>query len=250
MKIHLDYNDVILTIEIHDDYLNHDEQIEIQHRTSEFFNRLQTIVLKNLEAGESQSDSENIKSETYDVKNDVTKFETFRGFVPEKIQSSDESLEIESTQTINPITGDKRVEKKRYEDMSVEELGVDSRGIPWNPEIHAATKTKRKDGTWKLKKGANLLQAAQEEKKLLQDLPPPPPLDETIEEIQQREIPKTFNEMVNFIDEIMDTGRIDINGVLKILSDLGFNNIIHLKGNESKYPEIYKQFHTALGGVL
>lgn len=30
---------------------------------------------------------------------------------------------------------------------------VDSNGMPWNPEIHASTRTKNADGTWKVQRG-------------------------------------------------------------------------------------------------
>lgn len=37
----------------------------------------------------------------------------------------------------------------------VEDEDVDVNGVAWDPEIHSANKTKNKDGTWRLKKGAS-----------------------------------------------------------------------------------------------
>lgn len=36
-----------------------------------------------------------------------------------------------------------------------EESVVDDRGVPWNPDYHASTKTKTKDGVWKRRKGVD-----------------------------------------------------------------------------------------------
>ena len=229
MRIDLSYNDVTFDLFISNKKLDKDKMSLIRHKAFEFFDSVQEIFIE--------------KKVEFCIK------------YPEELLVKEEfkplgSLNVgEDKKTINTITGDKRVEKKKYEDMSIEELGVDVRGMSWNPEIHASTKMKRKDGTWKLKKGANLIQSAEKEKQILQDLPPPPPSDEEIE-IKHREIPKTFNEMMNFIDEIIDTGRIDTTGVMKILGDLGFTSILHLRDNVPMYDKIYAQFHSALGGVL
>lgn len=41
------------------------------------------------------------------------------------------------------------------EPTPVEDAELDVNGVAWNPEIHSANKTKNKDGTWRLKKGAS-----------------------------------------------------------------------------------------------
>lgn len=50
---------------------------------------------------------------------------------------------------------------------------LDSQGQPWNAELHAATRTKIKDGTWKKKKGAGGKPAAATEP--VAPMVPPPP---------------------------------------------------------------------------
>ena len=66
------------------------------------------------------------------------------------------------------------------------QIETDSSGLPWDGRIHAATKTKKVDGTWKAKKGADAAVIAQVEAELRQAMsvpftplnqaaPPPPP---------------------------------------------------------------------------
>ncbi len=50
---------------------------------------------------------------------------------------------------------------------------LDSAGQPWNPELHASTKTKVADGTWKKKRGAG---KAEPEPQAPVGAPPPPPV--------------------------------------------------------------------------
>lgn len=47
---------------------------------------------------------------------------------------------------------------------------LDAKGEPWNPEIHASSKTKVKDGTWRMKRGAGNVEGP-----LSTDGVPPPP---------------------------------------------------------------------------
>jgi len=61
---------------------------------------------------------------------------------------------------------DKPVEDVIAEAVASED-GLDSRGLPWDKRIHASTKTKKKDGGWKNKKGveASLITTVENELK-------------------------------------------------------------------------------------
>ena len=58
---------------------------------------------------------------------------------------------------------------------------LDERGVPWNPEVHAATKTMTKAGAWKKRKGVDEKQHAEYEQPYLQaasQTPPQPSADQ------------------------------------------------------------------------
>lgn len=260
MRIDLSYNDVNLELYVSNRNLDQHKMTIIRNKTFEFFDSIQELFTKEEIAKEIsfciKYPEELLVKEQYMTPEELFEKHKITGSViNEPIKIIPLSPEYTNTgepsgiKLINPETGDKRVGKKRFEDIPVEELGTDVRGMPWNPEIHASTKAKRKDGTWKLKKGANLIQSTEKEKKILQELPPPPPIEEEIK-INNRKIPKTFNEMMNLIDEIIESGRIDTAGVMRVLADLGFNSILHLRDNVAAYDKIYQQFHTILGGIL
>lgn len=52
---------------------------------------------------------------------------------------------------------------------------TDSAGAEWNPELHASTKAKNQDGTWKKRRGAGKAEDAPEQPAAAPSLPPLPP---------------------------------------------------------------------------
>jgi hypothetical protein len=127
--------------------------------------------------------------------------------------------------------------------------GLDSAGVPWDERIHASTKTKVADGTWKKKRGITpayydsivaTLKGTTPEPTVV--LPPPPPAPEPEQTVVLPPPPPpaveidTFAEfdakVLAYIASAESTqGKLDrVTALNKILAELGHKNRNELKG--------------------
>jgi hypothetical protein len=148
------------------------------------------------------------------------------------------------------------------------EKELDSRGFPWDNRIHAATKTKNSDGTWRYMRGAqksriekvedeliesgNCLSSelVREESETIAPLPPsipkPPslPLYPTINQPINEEV--TFQSIMQKITNGIMEGKLIREDVLIIAKNLGVESLTLLGSNLHVLPELNKQIEAKL----
>jgi hypothetical protein len=97
--------------------------------------------------------------------------------------------------------------------------GVDSKGHTWDERIHATTKTTVKDGTWKLRRGADPVLVAsiyaEQDGETVAPAPapapapvPPAPVPPAPEPTTASDSVTTFTELMNYVLSVVGTGRI------------------------------------------
>ena len=120
---------------------------------------------------------------------------------------------------------------------SITIIDLDSAGIPWDERIHSRTKSKTKDGKWKVKRNVDpeqsqviLGQLAEVAAIPSPILPPPPPLD--VNPTVDRFIPPPpkksggrYIEFMQWLTPLMAGGGISLAEVLSILKMNGVDNI-------------------------
>lgn len=89
-------------------------------------------------------------------------------------------------------------------------LETDSTGAEWNPELHASTKAKNQDGTWKKRRGAGKAEDAPESP-ALPPLPPAPPTAPLV--------------TMNDIYALMTNGKAVLNDVIAAAQAMGFADV-------------------------
>lgn len=90
---------------------------------------------------------------------------------------------------------------------------TDSTGAEWNPELHASTKAKNQDGTWKKRRGAGKAEDAPEPPAAAPSLPPLPPAP-----------PSTLVTM-NDIYALITNGKAVLNDVIAAAQAMGFADV-------------------------
>ncbi len=105
--------------------------------------------------------------------------------VSDNLKGENEPVKVETeTETPPPVFNEEEVAEAKLDNLE-----LDKSGLPWDARIHATTKTKLSDGTWKLKRKVDPALVTQVEAELramlantseqvTQDAPPPPPADE------------------------------------------------------------------------
>jgi len=125
----------------------------------------------------------------------------------------------------------------------VPHVELDSKGLPWDSRIHAKTKSKNKDGTWKGLRGTStkVLDKVQNELKTVQELPPalsvPTPPDEPV---------KDFAAMMSLITSSITNKKIEPHHVNKVLNNFGIPSIPVV----ATRPDLIPQIMTALEEII
>lgn len=93
---------------------------------------------------------------------------------------------------------------------------TDSTGAEWNPELHASTKTKNTDGTWKKRRGAGKAEDAPEPPAPTPGLPPLPPAPTA---------PAAPLVTMNDIYALIPAGKCVLNDVISAAQAMGFADV-------------------------
>lgn len=91
---------------------------------------------------------------------------------------------------------------------------TDSTGAEWSPELHASTKAKNQDGTWKKRRGAGKAEDAPEPPAATPGLPPLPPAP-----------PATPLVTMNDIYALVTAGKVMLNDVIAAAQAMGFADV-------------------------
>lgn len=95
---------------------------------------------------------------------------------------SDTAQPVRTFEVATPTQAPAVVEADDVDDQPTDGTGLDSQGIPWDARIHASTKTKLQDGSWKIRRNldpkivAEVLDELKGRKgePVQSDVPPPP----------------------------------------------------------------------------
>lgn len=93
---------------------------------------------------------------------------------------------------------------------------TDSTGAEWNPELHASTKAKNQDGTWKKRRGAGKAEDAPEQPAAAPSLPPLPPTPPA---------PAAPLVTMNDIYALITNGKAVLNDVIAAAQAMGFADV-------------------------
>ena len=91
---------------------------------------------------------------------------------------------------------------------------MDSTGAEWNPELHASTKARNQDGTWKKRRGAGKAEDAPEPPAAAPGLPPLPPAPPTAPLVT-----------MNDIYALIPAGKCVLNDVISAVQAMGFPDV-------------------------
>jgi len=134
-------------------------------------------------------------------------------------------------------------------------IDLDAEGIPWDARIHSGAKSKIKDGTWRLKKGAEpaLVESVKAELKAAAATPPaepppdagaqpdlggipePPPIGATP---PAEDGPKTFPEFMAALTPHLTAGKITQEQIDHAASKHGLNGGLELAQREDLIPAV------------
>jgi hypothetical protein len=114
------------------------------------------------------------------------------------------------------------------------ETELDKRGVPWSADHHAATKTQKKDGSWKAKKGGDkeALKAYEAQYIGTPSAPPAPPAPPA----DDNEI--GFDTVMRKATELTTNHNITPEGVQAIAQNVGLNGLHELATNKHLIPEV------------
>lgn len=120
---------------------------------------------------------------------------------------------------------------------------VDSAGYPWDGRIHARTKTKNADGTWKIMRGASMDSVEKIRGELQQSSQVPlPPSDE---------MPVvSFPDLMKLLLKIRVEKIFTQKEVVGIVNDFGIETVTAIAEHPELIPEIYAEFESRMNEVL
>lgn len=125
---------------------------------------------------------------------------------------------------------------------------LDSAGVPWDERIHAATRAKNKDGTWRQRRGLNdpalVARAANPGMNptsgpplpTAANVPPPPPAAVTPA--------LTYDGFLAWVTPKMMAGELTFDRVREALTGVGVADMASLRGKPEQIPAVF----AALGG--
>lgn len=99
---------------------------------------------------------------------------------------------------------------------------LDSQGLPWDFRIHAKTKTKMKNGTWKKLRGSNseVSKKIEDELKNVQSLPPAPPVA-----VPETKAPPSFSDLMQLVTKAITEGKLRRDQVTDVLKPFGIPSL-------------------------
>ena len=161
-------------------------------------------------------------------------------------QEDENPAKIFKKPEINPIGSDTDIH-----------MELDTRGFPWDERIHARTKTKNKDGSWKYLRGVGPKTVEEVEGKYLIEKklfnpPPPIPVPNNVipiaPPIVEPELPKplTFTDIMTSVTNAIKEKKLNREGVNFILKDYGLVMLSDL----SKRPDLFFAVNDRLQGVI
>lgn len=141
---------------------------------------------------------------------------------------------LAGVQTVNvvsdepPLTDDEEheptpeAETPEAVEDATEDEALDSNGFPWDERIHASTRSKNKDGTWKYRRGISDEVKKEVETELKGDTPTPTPVVDTATAFAPT--PVTFGTVALKLAEAKKAGDIDQDWVDQTMEGFGLPN--------------------------
>ena len=135
---------------------------------------------------------------------------------------------------------------------------LDTQGMPWDIRIHARTKTKMKDGSWKKLRGVgpNIVKQVEAELKAVQNIPAPPPSvavpvpPVTAAAVQAPAIAVAavpgFTDLMSLVTKSITEGKLKRDQVVEVLKPFGIPSLPLVSTRLDLIPEIM----LALEGVI
>ena len=118
----------------------------------------------------------------------------------------------------------------------ISSVELDIRGIPWDMRIHASTKTKMKDGSWKKLRGIDpvTVEQVEAELKMVQNIPVPPsiPTPPTTEKAPD------FTAFMSLITGAITAGKLKRDEVTAVLKPYGLPSIAVVSTRPDLIPAI------------
>lgn len=134
-----------------------------------------------------------------------------------------------------------------YQDAAGVEL--DKNGTPWIEAVHATTKSKNADGTWRSKRGADksVVAAVETEARItIGETPPAPEMAPVV--VETAEPPVTMEELIGRYVDKLEAGLIDAPG-FTALYDIYGTDKVDLNTNETARRKIYDHLDTIVEGA-
>lgn len=127
---------------------------------------------------------------------------------------------------------------------------LDTEGLPWDMRIHARTKTKMKDGSWKKLRGIgpDVVKSVEAELKAVQSLPAAvvPPAPVAVPEIPPPPVALGFMDLMTLVTGAITDGSLKRDQVLEVLGRWGIPSLPVIASRPDLIPEVI----TALQGVI
>lgn len=123
---------------------------------------------------------------------------------------------------------------------------LDAAGMPWDKRIHARTKTKMKDGTWKKARniGPLVVKHVEEELKHVQSIPVPPVCHESTD------APATFADLMTLVTQGITSGKLKRDQIVSILEPFGPLSLPLVATRLDLIPELMKKIKEVIDGTL
>ncbi len=119
------------------------------------------------------------------------------------------------------------------------DVEVDAKGTPWLEAVHAGTKTKNQDGTWKKKRGVDetvLAEAEAEARGEVAMVPPTTPAEMPLGEPMQPTV--SIDDVHGKWAECMQAGKVTVEGAMAMYADIGVDPS-QLQTNETERAKLY-----------
>ena len=120
------------------------------------------------------------------------------------------------------------------------DVEVDAKGTPWLEAVHAGTKTKNQDGTWKKKRGVDetvLAEAEAEARGEVAMVPPTAtPAEMPLGEPMQPTV--SIDDVHGKWAECMQAGKVTVEGAMAMYADIGVDPS-QLQTNETERAKLY-----------
>lgn len=134
-------------------------------------------------------------------------------------------------------------------------IDLDTDGMPWDLRIHARTKTKMKDGSWKKLRGVGpeIVKKVEAELKAVQSIPAPPPLPvEAV--VGLAGVPSVagfagFAELMALVTKSITEGKLKRDQVVFILKPFGIPSLPLVSGRPDLIPAIIARLNEVINAA-